>query len=322
MMMAETIDRNAAVLAAHAEIKKSNPPNWELIAGRVADALLNLPVAVPPAPADWTKRAGHRIALWIIRGMSLATSVAADEATAIITDCAPAIPPPGSDHTERAREIIEAELIGEDATPALLVPTAVINRLVRNVAAALSVSAPPSSDHEGRAREIVDEFWSALPLDFIGTGSGEGADEEEQRTKLLVVSDIAAALSAAAPAPVGSAIDSVESLMLQRVWADKPQDDPELARAQTAEIWVKQTIKELRKVSVPPSPTADDECQPDLIDRGAARIAIDKLAVIIGPMKNAGYEERAAHNNGVYKALAVVENLPSAQATTTTKEEG
>lgn len=45
---------------------------------------------------------------------------------------------PNQEDEEAARQIVEAELIDDEATPALLVPTAIINRLTKNIAAALA----------------------------------------------------------------------------------------------------------------------------------------------------------------------------------------
>jgi len=66
-------------------------------------------------------------------------------------------------------------------------------------------------------------------------------------------------------------------------------------------------ICEHHAARVHPSSESDAD---ELISRGAARIAIDNLKIVIGSHNAAGYEERCAHNEGVEKALEVVEGLP------------
>lgn len=56
--------------------------------------------------------------------------------------------------------------------------------------------------------------------------------------------------------------------------------------------------------------SGSEAAENDLISRGAARIAIGKLKVVIGSHNLPGYEERCAHCDGVEKALVAVEQLP------------
>jgi hypothetical protein len=43
------------------------------------------------------------------------------------------------------------------------------------------------------------------------------------------------------------ALEDAQSVMLKRAYVNNPTDDPELAEAQKAETWIKETIKEAQK---------------------------------------------------------------------------
>lgn len=174
--------------------ESENRREWDMQLMGFRDGLAT---TVPPAPADWMHEAAKRIC----GIMQIADDDIKDISIVIrriLRDCAPAIPPPSSDHEGRAREalrqiLVESEFVGEAKAP-------FSTWVAEKCRAALSAPAAVGTEAQWKLLEsdldLKQQIWDLA----ISLGCGAGSPEIWEAS----LRTIKAFVSNLRPVPVGS----------------------------------------------------------------------------------------------------------------------